>query len=850
VASDLCTGGLNAAEAAVGLVLTDPRAAQCAARAVLDSPGDPEAATVAHRALGLALADTDELAAAVRSLRRAIALAQRHGLPDREAQARLSLAGVLVRRGNTDAALRQLDAAALVAGRVDAARVAAQRGLVLSRAGHYEAALAAYRAALPVLRRAGDARFVALVLLNRGALRAWRGETTAATRDLRDCLRVARNSGLALLAADAANNLGYAAARAGDVPAALAAFDRAERMPGITPAQRAITWLDRAQTLLEARLATEAAGDVRRALAVLEPLGHGLDVGIGWLLLAEAALLAGEPAAARDAAGRAGTALRGQSGGPWPATAAHLHTAARLATGERGPEVRRAARADVRRMDRAGWPEPAARARILLAELLLAEHRGAAAAEVLAPAAAARARGPAGLRAAAWHAEALLRAARDDRAGALAAARSGLRVVAEHAASLGAADLRAHAAGHGVALAELGLGLTLDAGRPADALVWADRLRTRSLWRPALRPPADPVLARLLTRLRAAAEGGDAAAQVRLERAVQARARHSRGRTDRGGPEPARLRETLGRRALVCYLRRAGRLLAISLVAGRHRVHDLGPWAPAAAELDWLRFACHRLCAHPDSVPARGGLAHSVAALDAVLLRPLPDLTDRPLLVLPTAELHALPWAMLPSLRGRAVEVAPSLRLWCTAARAAPAARGPVLLAAGPGLRHAGREVAALARLHPDARVLRGAAAGVDAVLAGMDGAAVAHLACHGRFRADNPQFSALSLADGPLTVHDLDRLTRPPRLLLLSACEAARTAALPGDALLGLAAALCGLGTRTLIAPVLPVADAGSRALMVDLHRRLLAGTGPAAALAAASAGADVAGFVCVGAG
>jgi CHAT domain-containing protein len=146
--------------------------------------------------------------------------------------------------------------------------------------------------------------------------------------------------------------------------------------------------------------------------------------------------------------------------------------------------------------------------------------------------------------------------------------------------------------------------------------------------------------------------------------------------------------------------------------------------------------------------------------------------------------------------------------------------------------------------------VLRGAAAGVDAVLAGMDGAAVAHLACHGRFRADNPQFSALSLADGPLTVHDLDRLTRPPRLLLLSACEAARTAALPGDALLGLAAALCGLGTRTLIAPVLPVADAGSRALMVDLHRRLLAGTGPAAALAAASAGADVAGFVCVGAG
>jgi CHAT domain-containing protein len=310
------------------------------------------------------------------------------------------------------------------------------------------------------------------------------------------------------------------------------------------------------------------------------------------------------------------------------------------------------------------------------------------------------------------------------------------------------------------------------------------------------------------------------------------------------------LPEVLGHRALVCYLRRDGGLLAITLVAGRHRVHDLGRWAPVGAELDWMRFHAARLGRATDAPTARSGLAHSATALDTALLGPLTELTDRPLVIVPTAELHALPWALLPTLRGRPVEVAASLRLWWSAGRTEPKRRGRVLLAAGPGLRHASAEVEALARLHSDARVLRGPAAGVDAVLTGLDGAAMAHLVCHGRFRADNPQFSALRFADGPLTVHDLERLTRPPRLLVLSACEAARGASLPGDEVLGLAAALGALGTRTLIAPVLPVPDAATRPLMVDLHRRLLAGERPAGALAAASVAADVPAFVCLGAG
>ncbi|MGH9182004.1 MAG: CHAT domain-containing protein, partial [Acidimicrobiales bacterium] len=60
------------------------------------------------------------------------------------------------------------------------------------------------------------------------------------------------------------------------------------------------------------------------------------------------------------------------------------------------------------------------------------------------------------------------------------------------------------------------------------------------------------------------------------------------------------------------------------------------------------------------------------------------------------------------------------------------------------------------------------------------------------------------------------------------------------------------------LVASVVPVPDDVTRALMVDFHRRLATGSGPAAALAAAQGAARAdddrtlaltAGFVCFGA-
>jgi CHAT domain-containing protein len=65
----------------------------------------------------------------------------------------------------------------------------------------------------------------------------------------------------------------------------------------------------------------------------------------------------------------------------------------------------------------------------------------------------------------------------------------------------------------------------------------------------------------------------------------------------------------------------------------------------------------------------------------------------------------------------------------------------------------------------------------------------------------------------------------------------------------MGLAGAVFSLGTSTLIASVVPVADDLTEALMVELHRELCAGNSGSHALATAQERVRADGFVCFGA-
>jgi CHAT domain-containing protein len=168
-----------------------------------------------------------------------------------------------------------------------------------------------------------------------------------------------------------------------------------------------------------------------------------------------------------------------------------------------------------------------------------------------------------------------------------------------------------------------------------------------------------------------------------------------------------------------------------------------------------------------------------------------------------------------------------------------------VVLVAGPEIRRGVEEIRAIAGIRAGARMLSGADATPAAVLAALDGAGLVHLAAHGRHEAENPLFSALDLAGGPLLGYDLPRLERAPDVVVLASCELGLTEVRPGDETLGMASALIAAGTATVVASVGRVADEPATDAMIGFHRALAAGHPPAEALAGVAAGT---GFICLG--
>jgi CHAT domain-containing protein len=344
--------------------------------------------------------------------------------------------------------------------------------------------------------------------------------------------------------------------------------------------------------------------------------------------------------------------------------------------------------------------------------------------------------------------------------------------------------------------------------------------------------------------------------QAALEKSVRQRALQARGGepSDANGARPSF--DALGGRALVEFVALDGEVRAVTVVDGRARLHTLGDEATIGREVASLRFTLRSVTTARPGSRAADAMAEILATvaqrLDALLIAPL-ALGDRTLVLVPTGELHALPWSLLPSLERRALAVAPSLKLWERAAQE-PASDGRRVLAAGPRLPAAAVEIETLARRDPEALALTGEHATVARVTQALDGADSAHLAAHGHFRDDNPLFCSLELADGALTVYDLERLHAAPRRLVLSSCESGLSAVHAGDELMGFTAALFALGTATVIAAVVPVPDEATRGLMLALDDALRAGVAPAEALVQARAdSADEragAAFVCFGAG
>jgi CHAT domain-containing protein len=133
----------------------------------------------------------------------------------------------------------------------------------------------------------------------------------------------------------------------------------------------------------------------------------------------------------------------------------------------------------------------------------------------------------------------------------------------------------------------------------------------------------------------------------------------------------------------------------------------------------------------------------------------------------------------------------------------------------------AAAEAHAVATLVPRAEVLVGADAGAPAVEARLAGRRVAHIACHGKTRFDDPGESRLILGDGrPLTLRRLlkVRLTGT-RLVVLSACESGMPEVVVPQEKTSLAAGLMLAGVAGVVASLWAVGDRSTMLLMTRLH-------------------------------
>ena len=109
------------------------------------------------------------------------------------------------------------------------------------------------------------------------------------------------------------------------------------------------------------------------------------------------------------------------------------------------------------------------------------------------------------------------------------------------------------------------------------------------------------------------------------------------------------------------------------------------------------------------------------------------------------------------------------------------------------------------------------------------------HIATHGRFRLDNPMFSAIRLGDSFLSLFDLYDLKLPSDLITLSGCSTGLNVVAAGDELLGLARGLLHAGAQSLMLSLWDVHDKSTAQFMTDFYGFLRQGESKPAALRSA---------------
>jgi len=803
------------------------------------------------------------------------------GRPHEAAQTRISRMMALAMLDRFDDAVRCGAQAQQVFDRVGdtraAGKVALNLGNLEARRDRHTEAAAHYREAQSRLTAAGDVELQIAATKGLADMLARRHEFDAALTLYRDALRSAASRNLAVLTASIEGDLGAMEMRRGRYDRALVHLQRAcsGYEPLGMPHYLAVAEENLASAYLELNLLPEALALYERSLATYEAAGLGTDRAWALSQRGRAQGLLGRPTAAlaslaeaEAAFGAAGNASGSALARLWQAevllrqrqwSAALHHADAAAATLEATRQLSGCLQARwVQAQALRGKEEPA------LAEQVGRSTRDAAVALQL-PAAERRCNVLLGL----------LARDRGDTAEARRCFVAAVESIESQRGLLPSEEFRAAFLGENlVAYHEL-VQLGLQSGRDTaadEALQWIERARARSLAdtlepEPAAEASGEPRQrdrAQLRLRLddcyremaHPPPDAEDTARRLDEARALEAKllelgrrsALADGGSTGRIATlDLAALHAALGRHsALVEYFVSDAALHACVVAGGRVTVHRLPASQPEVqASIEQLRFQTdtlrHGAARLEHRLPELGARArHHLQRLYAMLWEPLVSrLAERRVVVVPHGSLHYLPFEALHD--GQRYEIerrelcrAPSavVLLHCLAQ---PLQFDNALLVghADPRLPHVHAEIDAVALRFAGARALLGEAARGDAL---RDTAAdVVHIACHAQFRNDSPRFSALHLADGALTVHDVARLRLNCSLATLSACETGVSAVLPGDELIGLTCAFVSAGAARVLASLWTVQDEAAAAFMRHFYEQLRTRARPGPALRAA---------------
>jgi tetratricopeptide (TPR) repeat protein len=693
----------------------------------------------------------------------------------------------------------------------------------------------------------------------------YEGSYELALGDLERSLHLSEELGFDFDVASTKHNIGIVHSRRGDLASALQLFEDSEAEFEKFTGSKAEVQVSHCEALLSAGLFREASSMALDVSSQLHQAGLAEDEAEAMLVAAQAALASNEGRQARERSAAAGDLFDRQGRQAWRSAARVVEVQARYMMGEKSPHLRLAALAMAQHLDDKRQLVPAAEASMVAGRIALDLGMLDEAAEDFSTITRI-AVGPIEVRLNGYLAEALLAKANGKSEDVESVARAGMALLESYRATIGATDIRSGIGRHSLELSDLGIDAAIESGNPRRVFSWMERTRARALVHRPVKPTEDSDQQRDLIDLRTTserllvAEGREALNLSKTQRDLQDSIRRRSRKVSAGGRPDVEVAlagaigELLGDRTLVEFGSHDGDAVAIQVKSGRFTLKRLGQSAMVRKELESLRFVLRRLAQGRGSIEMVEEIGRR---LDQELFGSL-DLSGEPLVIVPTPALHATPWWVLPTCRSQPTTVAPSSDLWHRASRRTPLV-GAALIVAGPDLVHADDEVTEVSSLYHDPMLLKSGRSTAAEVSRRMTEARLAHVASHARFESENPMFSALSLADGDLNVYDIERLSRTPETVVLSACDSGFSEAYAGEELMGLTSSLMSLGTRTVISSVGLVPDSeATKNLMVHFHRGLISGMDPAdslhkaqSALSATDAGfVAAASFICVGAG